>query len=242
MWLSTHLAAEVDFDNRSEAYFGLALQGPESQNLYTAFFENSCSCPARNQIAEIHWRGAPLFATRTGYTGEDGFEFFGKNAMATAFWDALLECGKSFGLEPCGLGARDTLRLEMCYPLNGADLSPTTSPLEAGLGFFVSLEKESDFMGKSALSRQKAQGLQRKLCAISMLERTPPPRAHYPVFADGEQVSELTSGCPSPSLDQGIGMAYLPINYSAPGTKVEIGFRSRRFSAIVQKKPFYKKT
>jgi aminomethyltransferase len=156
---------------------------------------------------------------------------------------ALLEKGAAFGLLPCGLGARDSLRLEVCYPLNGLDLSPERTPLEAGLGTFVDLNKER-FIGRDALLQIKAQGgPAEKLAAFRMTGKGPPPRPHYPVYgADGvNRLGETTSGGLSPTLDAGIGMAYLPAAQAQAGHPIQIDIRGRRFDAVIEKKPLYKK-
>ena len=140
---------------------------------------------------------------------------------------------------PCGLGARDSLRLEMCYPLNGADLGPERTPLEAGLAFFVDLEK--DFCGAEVMRRQEVEGVAERLAALRVTVKGPPPRPHYGLFVDGERVGELSSGGQSPSLGSGIGMGYLPAALAKPGTVVEIDVRGRRFAAEVVKKPIYRK-
>ncbi|MGB0775222.1 MAG: glycine cleavage T C-terminal barrel domain-containing protein, partial [Akkermansiaceae bacterium] len=145
------------------------------------------------------------------------------------------------GAKPCGLGARDSLRLEVCYPLNGSDLSPTRTPIEAGLGFFCALDK-GDFIGGGALRKQKEEGLKERLVAIKYTGKGAPPRAHYEVYSkDGERISELTSGVLSPSLREGIALAYLPVALAKLGTLVDIDVRGRRFETKVVKKPFYKK-
>jgi len=142
------------------------------------------------------------------------------------------------GVKPCGLGARDTLRLEMCYPLNGSDLSPDKTPLEAGLGFFVDLEK-GEFVGRSALVEQKKDGVPTRLAAILVGEKSPPIRPHYPVVSEAENITETTSGALSPSLGVGIAMAYLPFALAKVGQPLEIEVRGRRYAASVVKKPFY---
>jgi len=153
----------------------------------------------------------------------------------------LLEAGKPFGLKPAGLGARDTLRLEACLPLNGNDLSSTRTPLEAGLAFFVSLTKEAVFPGKDILAKQKQQGIDEKLVAFRLTDKGPPPRPHYRLFAGGEQVGEVTSGAPSPTLGYGVGLAYVKVGHAEPGTKLELEVRGARVPVEVVKKPFYKR-
>jgi aminomethyltransferase len=232
-WLQQHAADGVTIDNRSDTMSALAVQGPESARVFREVFQ--CEMPARNTfLAMEKCRGAVL-AAGTGYTGETGFELFFANTLAGDVWAAVLKAGA----KPCGLGARDTLRLEMCYPLNGSDLSPDRTPLEAGLGIFVALDK-AEFIGREALIAQKESGLPSKLAALRMTEKSPPPRAHYPVLVDGRAVGETTSGALSPSLGEGIAMAYLPPALAKPGQEVKIDIRGRHFAAVVEKKPFYR--
>jgi aminomethyltransferase len=153
---------------------------------------------------------------------------------------AVLERGKPLGIKPCGLGARDTLRLEMCYPLNGSDLSPERNPIEAGLGFFVDLAKP-DFVGRDALVKTKESGPREKLVPFRMKEKGPPPRPHYAVFRNGERIGEVTSGTLSPSLNWGIGMAYVSSEHAKIGTEIDIEIRAQKFPATVEKKPLYRK-
>ena len=180
----------------------------------------------------------PLYIARTGYTGEDGFEIFCPSASAVKLFNDVLTTGTAFGIQPCGLGARDTLRMEMCYPLNGNDLSPDHTPIEAGLGFFVDLNKP-DFTGRAVLAEQKSNGPARKLVAFKMVGATPPPRSHYGVWHEGAQIGETCSGGLSPTLGCGIGLAYLPASIT-PGTAIEIDIRGRRFPAVVEKKPLHR--
>ncbi len=228
-WLSSHLAAGIEFENRSDDYAALAVQGPKASEVFEKTFARALPAE-RNRV--IHWDG--LFAVTTGYTGEAGFEVLVPARQAEAVWDQLL----ASGAKPCGLGARDTLRLEMCYPLNGSDLSPDRTPLEAGLGFFVDLEK-GDFIGRDALVVQKKDGLPVRLAAILVTEKSPPIRPHYAVHADGQNLTETTSGALSPSLGSGIALAYLPFALAKVGQPLEIEVRGRRYAASVVKKPFY---
>ncbi|MFC7337119.1 glycine cleavage system aminomethyltransferase GcvT [Haloferula chungangensis] len=233
-WMHEQLDGDVELINESDRWAGMAVQGPEAAETFGKVCGDAV-LPPRNGIAKLANGGV---VCRTGYTGEDGFEFFCPAGEGEGMFEAFVAAGA----KPCGLGARDTLRLEMCYPLNGSDLSPERTPLEAGLGFFVDLEK-GDFIGREVLARQKAEGLGERLVAIEYLEKGAPPRAHYKVVAeDGEELGELGSGVLSPSLGKGIGMAYLPIGLSKPGTAVWVDVRGRRFPAQVVKKPFYKPT
>lgn len=235
-WLEEHLEKGVTLTNESAEWAGLAVQGPKSPEVYSAI-TNGRTLPTRNGIDDIQQEGHRLVICRTGYTGEDGFELFCPARDAAFWWKALL----AEGVKPCGLGARDSLRLEMCYPLNGSDLSPVRTPIEAGLGFFVSLDK-GDFTGSEVLKRQKEEGCAERLMAIKMTERAAPPRPGYPVLdLDGNALSVLTSGGLSPSLGEGIALAYLPAKKVKIGTPVWIEVRGRKISAVVVKKPFYQK-
>ena len=234
-WLNEHLAGNVVLVNQSPHWAGMAVQGPDAPALFAKIFP-SVNLPARNGILRFSWQGVELVVCRTGYTGEDGFEFFSPAADGGMWFKAFIEAGA----KPCGLGARDSLRLEMGYPLNGNDLSEERTPIEAGLGFFVDLQK-GDFIGRDALLRQKEQGLSHKLVALQATEKGAPPRVHYAVETPaGEVIGELCSGVLSPSLMLGIGMAYLPVAHAKPGTELHIDVRGRKFPITVVKKPFYK--
>jgi aminomethyltransferase len=239
-WMKGRLEAEgIEFTNRSAQYAGLALQGPKAPRLFDELF--GISRPGRNEVRQVTRDGVTFVIACTGYTGEEGYEFFFPATEAAAQWKRILERGAEAGIKPCGLGARDTLRLEMCYPLNGSDLSPSHTPLEAGLSIFVDLNKP-EFVGREALIEQREKGIPLRLAPIKMTEKGPPPRAHYPVLKDGRQVAELSSGTLSPSLGFGIGMAYLPANLAWIGEELEIEIRGRRFRATVERKPFRKST
>ena len=233
-WLAGRLDEQVTLRNASELWAGMAIQGP----LAAAIFAKVCpdeTLPPRNGIITTA-QGA--IVCRTGYTGEDGLEFFCYVGEGIAYWEKFLAAGAT----PCGLGARDTLRLEMGYPLNGNDLSPERSPIEAGLGFFCDLDK-GDFIGRATLVRHKTDGPAVKLTAIQYTAKGAPPRAHYPVTdAAGQVIGELASGALSPSLLTGIGLAYLPAEHAKPGSILHIDVRGRQFPAQVVNKPFYKKT
>jgi aminomethyltransferase len=181
---------------------------------------------------------------RTGYTGEDGFEIVAPNEQLEPIWLRLMALGQPHGLKPAGLGARDTLRTEVCYPLYGHELDENTTPIEAGLGFFVALDK-GDFSGRSVLAEQKAKGVAKKLIAFKMADKSPPPRPHYPVWssgAEGRKLGEVTSGTQSPSLGIGIGLAYVPPECGRPQTPFEIEIRARRFPAVSVAKPIYRRS
>jgi aminomethyltransferase len=234
-------AAPCQLIDRSKDFAGLAIQGPRVLELFRSFFGSERNPPERNQVADFDYKGVRLTIARTGYTGEDGFEVFFAAADAAFVWNETLSKGEPLGIKPCGLGARDTLRLEMCYPLNGSDLSPERNPIEAGLGFFVDLKKPQ-FIGREKLVRDREQGPAEKLAPFRMTGKSPPPRPHYSVFQNGQRIAEVTSGTLSPSLNYGIGMAYVPAAQAKVGTELEIEIRGQKFPAIIEKKPFYKKS
>jgi aminomethyltransferase len=249
-WLQDHLpaveaavsaASAVHLTNRSANFGGVAIQGPRIAELFHAVFGANADLPPRNSIADFPFDGTTVSVARTGYTGEDGIEVFFRSIDAAKFWDAALERGKPFGIKSCGLGARDTLRLEMCYPLNGSDLSPERNPIEAGLGFFVDLTK-SNFIGRDVLVETKENGPREKLMPFRMKEKGPPPRPHYAVFENGERIGEVTSGTLSPSLNWGVGMAYVSTARAKIGAQIDIEIRGQKFPATIEKKPLYKKS
>jgi aminomethyltransferase len=242
-WIKKNFPAPpgVSFSDKSDTTSAVALQGPKALEIARTFLGAGWPEPKRNEIASYSWNCQPILAARTGYTGEDGIELFFDNEIAESFLFALLEAGKPFGLKPCGLGARDTLRLEACLPLNGNDLSEKRTPLEAGLGFFVSLTKEAVFPGRDILQKQKSEGVKEKLAAFRVKEKGPPPRPHYRLFQGAGQVGEATSGAPSPTLGYGIGLAYVRADCAEPGTGLELEVRGARVPVEVVKKPFYKR-
>lgn len=234
-WMSKHLPAEgVTLTDRSGQFGAVAVQGPKSLSLWTELAPGLV-LPERNGIVRYESCGEMILC-RTGYTGEDGFELFASVDKISHWFDQLTASGAI----PCGLGARDTLRLEKGFPLNGSDLDEGHTPLEGGLGFFVKLDKENGFVGREALLAQRAAGLSQKLVAIRLQEKAPPLRHGYTVLAaDGTtKLGELTSGSLSPGLGLGIGMAYLPVGHVAVGTEVMISIREKLYPAQVVKKPF----
>ena len=234
-WFELHRTGDVEISNQSADYAGLAVQGPAAVELLQNFL--GADLPPRNGMIEVVAHGISFLVGRTGYTGEDGAEIFFASEEAPVVWQMLL----ALRAKPCGLGARDTLRLEVCYPLNGSDLNETRTPLEAGLGFFVDLNK-GNFIGRDALVKQKESGVPSKWVSFTMIGKTPPPRSHYPVLVNGKVVGEACSGGLSPSLGIGIGTAYLPAESSETGMEIEIDIRGRRFPAVIAKKPLYKKS
>lgn len=252
-WLRSRLAgsgcAEVRFEDASDATGAIAIQGPRVVEFIAQVFPGASSGGTtvgsvlelkKNQIGRWAFGGVPAWVARTGYTGEDGFEVVVPAGVVEALWNRVLEAGRGCGLKPAGLGARDTLRTEMCYPLYGHELSEELTPIEAGLGFFVSLDK-GNFVGRDVLARQKAEGVTRRSVAFRMTDKSAPPRPGYPVWWNGAAAGTVVSGTQSPSLNCGIGIAYVPPGAAEPGTRLEIEIRGRRFAAEVVKKPIYRK-
>jgi aminomethyltransferase len=227
-------AVAVDASSR---YALIAVQGPRALEVVQPLTGVDLSGLkyywfAHGEIASV--RGT---ISRTGYTGEDGFEIFVPPQSADRVWLALLEAGQPFDVVPCGLGARDTLRLEAAMRLHGNDIDQTTTPLEAGLGWMVGWDK-GDFLGADVLRRQKAEGVTRRLVGFEMVDRGI-ARHGYDVYIDGRQVGRVTSGTQTPTLQKAIGMAYLPVAYTAVGTEFEVDIRGRRTRARVVPLPFY---
>src|SRR5213082_339053 len=234
-------AAVCEITNRSANFGGVAIQGPRIAELFHALFGAGINLPPRNSITDFRFDGTTVSVARTGYTGEDGIEVFFRAPDAGKFWDPAPEKGRPFGIKPSRLGARDTLRLEMCYPLNGSDLSPKRNPIEAGLGFFVDLTKLK-FVGRDVLLKTKESGPTEKLVPFKLQDKGPPPRPHYSVFENGKRIGEVTSGTQSPSLNWGVGMAYIKAPHAKIGNKIDIEIRGQKFPATIEKKPLYKKS
>jgi aminomethyltransferase len=239
-WMQSHLIDGVELKNWSDDFAGLAVQGPKAAQLFQLFFEGKETPPGRNEIKRIENGAIRYYIANTGYTGEEGFEFFFPATHAVAVWNNILSKGAELGIKPCGLGARDTLRLEMCYPLNGSDLAPDRTPIEAGLAFFIDLQKPG-FIGREALLKQKEAGIQQRLVPFRMKDKSPPPRPHYAIYKGENKIGEICSGSLSPSLNTGIGMAYLPVELAQAGAEIEIDIRGRRFTAVIGKKPLLRK-
>ena len=227
----------VELEDRSDDVALLALQGPKAQEILARLTAASLDAIRYYRFAEGEVDGVPATISRTGYTGEDGFELYLPAERAVGVWRRLLETGREDGLLPAGLGCRDSLRLEMGYALYGSDLDEQTSPLEAGLGWVVKLDK-GEFAGREALVREKEAGVARKLVGFRLRERGF-PRHGYPVLADGATVGSVTSGVLSPTLGEGIGMAYVPVALAKPGTEIGIGIRGASVPAEVVRPPFH---
>lgn len=224
--------------DRSDETALLALQGPAAEEILRGLTGVDLGAIKYFHFAEGELDGRPAVISRTGYTGEDGFELYIAADDAPHLWRRILDAGAPHGITPVGLGARDSLRLEIGYILYGNDLDEKHTPLEAGIGWAVKLDKD-DFLGRNALARQKQEGLRERLVGFVTAERAFPRHA-YEVRFNGEPAGEVTSGMLSPSLDQGIGLAYLPVEAASPGTAIEVVIRNRPVAAQVVRLPFYR--
>lgn len=241
-WLEEHVFGDVKLENISDSIAQLAIQGPKAGEVLQKLAANK-------ELSEIKFfkfssnvdlTVASALVSRTGYTGEDGFEIYCKKEDAVSLWNAILEAGKEDGVLPCGLGSRDTLRFEATLPLYGQELSADISPLEAGIGFAVKVGKEANFIGKNALASQKEHGLKRKLVGIEMIDRGI-PRHGYKVFENDVEIGEVTSGTQSPTFKTNIGLALVNIENSEIGQEVNVEIRGKLLKAKVVPTPFYKR-
>jgi len=240
-WIQEHTARAAVRDRSAELGL-LALQGPRAQAILGRLTRAGLSgLPYFHIAGGVEVAGVRgCLVSRTGYTGEDGFEIAAPWDAAPRVWDALLEAGRGDGLVPAGLGARDTLRLEAGYMLYGNDIDETTTPLEAPLGWTVKLDK-GEFIGRDALARQKQEGVRRRLVGFEMLERAIPRRG-YPLLAGGERVGQVTSGTFGPWVNRSIGMGYVAVAQARPGTELAVEIRGRPARAAVVKLPFYRRS
>ena len=226
---------DVVVENQSEKYGEVAVQGPKTEEIVERVLGIHCSDLTFYTCKEIEYNGETVIVSRTGYTGEDGFEIYGSHAFTNEVWDKLLASGE---VKPCGLGCRDTLRFEVGLPLYGDELADDITPIEAGLGMFVKLEK--DFIGKEALVKQKAEGLKRKIVGIELKDKAI-PRHGYDVEVDGKVIGVVTTGYNSISTGKSVCMAMLDIDYTKMDTEVAVRIRKKVFPGVVTKKRFYDK-
>ena len=239
-WVTRHGASyDVDISDDSDDIALIALQGPASQAILTPLTAADLGAIGYYRFAEGSVAGADAVISRTGYTGEDGFELYLPAPAAPAVWNALTEAGARHGLIPAGLGARDSLRLEMGYALYGNDLGEDHTALESGLAWIVKLDA-GDFIGRAALAAEKERGVTRRLTGIRLTRRGF-PRPGYPLVHNGEDVGTVTSGVASPSLGGGIAMGHLPVAAARPGTEVGVRIRGRVIAGVTQRPPFYTK-
>ena len=238
-WIRFHNAVGAEIEDASERTALLATQGPRSADTLQPLTDLDLSAMRYYGHSKGTVAGVGGILSRTGYTGEDGFEFYCDRNHSESVWEAILESGAAHGIVPVGLGARNTLRLEARMLLYGHDMDETTTLLEAGMGWIAKLDK-GPFVGREALAKQKEAGLQRKLVGFEMVGPDI-ARDHYPTLVGGEEVGHVTSGSPSITLKKNIGLAYLPIEHTRPGTRFEVRVRKRVCDATVVKTPFYKR-
>ncbi|MGX9134349.1 glycine cleavage system aminomethyltransferase GcvT [Rummeliibacillus sp. JY-2-4R] len=242
-WMKQNVKGEVTLQNISNDVAQLAIQGPKAEAILQKLTDTDLSQIGSFQFAQ-HVKIEEItdvLVSRTGYTGEDGFELYLAAQQAEALWEKLLENGSADGLKPCGLGARDTLRLEARLALYGQELSNEISPLEAGIGFAVKTAKECDFIGKESLLKQKEEGLKRKIVGIEVTGRGI-PRHGYKVFSESEEeIGFITSGTKSPTLNKSLGLALISTEQAKEGTQLKVEVRNKLIDAVVVKTPFYKK-
>lgn len=240
-WMNSHATADVVIEDKSADYGLLALQGPVAQEVLQKLTDEPLADIKFFRFKEnVNVAGHSVLVSRTGYTGENGFEIYGSLEAIVALWPAILTAGEAEGVIPAGLGARDTLRFEAGLPLYGQELSKDISPLETGLGFVVKLNKEEDFLGKAVLAAQKENGVPRKLIGLEMIDKGI-PRTGYKVFLDNVEIGEVTTGTQSPTLKKNIGFALLNSEHTAEGTEVEVEIRNKRLKAVIIATPFYKR-
>jgi len=239
-WVKEHLDGEVELTDRSMDYALLALQGPRALEILQSLTETDLSTIRYYRFADGVVAGCPSLISRTGYTGEDGFELYLPPAEAPTVWDRLLEAGTPAGLVPAGLGARDTLRLEAGMALYGHEIDDTTTPWDAGLDWVVKLDK-GDFVGRQALVAQQDRGTERRLVGFEVEGRGIARQGH-PVMADGKKVGDVTSGTWSPTFEKALGMAYVPHRLAEPETELALEVRGKPLTARVVRLPFYKRS
>nr|WP_293834742.1 glycine cleavage system aminomethyltransferase GcvT [uncultured Arsenicibacter sp.] len=240
-WINQYTdGLDVQLTNISDGTCLFAVQGPLAAQALQPLTNAQLDAMSYYTFEKTDFAGfANVIVSATGYTGAGGFEIYVANEQAEAVWQAIMQAGEPFGIKPIGLGARDTLRLEMGYCLYGNDITDTTSPIEAGLGWVTKFTH--DFVNADALKAQKDAGVTRKLVGFELIDRGI-PRGHYALCdADGQVIGEVTSGTQSPTLGKGIGMGYVPAAFSKPGTEIFVKVRDRLLKAQVAKLPFVKK-
>ena len=240
-WIKQHNTEGVEMEDISDRTSLFAVQGPKATAALQSLTDVELRSIPYYSFVQGTFAGAPdVVISATGYTGAGGFELYIPNESAAAVWEAIMKAGQPYGIKPIGLGARDTLRLEMGYCLYGNDIDDTTSPLEAGLGWITKFTKE--FTNSESLKKQKEAGVSKKLVAFVM-DGTGIPRGHYElVDADGQKIGDVTSGTQSPSLSKGIGMGYVKTEFAAPGTQIFVQIRGKSLPATVSKLPLTKGT
>ncbi|WP_124727162.1 glycine cleavage system aminomethyltransferase GcvT [Staphylospora marina] len=239
-WIQKHADGNVTVRNVSAEIGQLAIQGPLAEKVLQKLTDTDLSEIRFFKFKQdVDMAGVKALVSRSGYTGEDGFELYVKAEDTPKLWHAILEAGKEEGVLPCGLGARDTLRFEARLPLYGQELSETITPIEAGLGFAVKPEK-GEFIGREVLARQKSEGAPRKLVGLEMIDRGI-PRHGYTVYKNGEKIGEVTTGTQSPTLKKNVGLALISAEHAHLDEVVEVEIRGKKLKAKIVKTPFYKR-
>jgi aminomethyltransferase len=238
-WIKKHNDIGAEMVNASDEWSLLAIQGPRAAKAMQSLTKTDLENIKFYTFEVGDFAGcSDIIISATGYTGSGGFEIYVPNESAERVWHAVLEAGRDYGIEPIGLAARDTLRLEMGYCLYGNDIDDTTSPLEAGLGWITKFTK--DFVNSDKLAKQKEEGIKKKLVPFELIDKGI-PRKDYPIFdANNNEIGRVTSGTMSPSLDIAIGLGYVPVEFKEEGTEIFIGVRNKMLKAKVSKLPFYK--
>jgi len=235
-WILSQQIKDCQIKDMSDEISQLAVQGKNAEQTLQKLTKLNLAAIKYYWFTEDVLAGVPMIISRTGYTGEPGFELYFENKYANQVWEKVFAAGEEFKIEPIGLGARDSLRLEKKMCLYGNDIDQTTNPLEAGLGWITKLEKEN-FIGKDALLKIKEAGVQRKLICF-VLNENGFPRHGYEIYKNGQKIGQVTSGTVSPLLEKGIGLGYVPVNYSQIGTEIEIKIRDNFLPAQIVKPPF----
>lgn len=240
-WISSKRGNfNVDLRHASVDYCQIAIQGPKATGILQRLTKTDLSAIKYYHFTTGEVDGVSSIISRTGYTGEDGFEIYADASKAVQLWNKMLETGNGEGILPCGLAARNTLRLESAMSLYGHELSEDISPLEANLGWICKLGKADDFIGKSALIKLKDEGLERKLIGFEMTEPGI-ARDGFPIFIEGEKLGFVSSGSPAPYLKKNIGLGFVPIEFANIGQEIKIEVRGKLLSAVVVPTPFYKR-
>lgn len=235
--LSKYVPDSVVLKNKSDESSCIAIQGPKAETILEKLFGFKLRDLAYYHFIEASWKGFPVWISRSGYTGEDGFEIFSGNEHAVAIWDRLITDGKSEGVLPAGLGARNTLRLEAGNALYGHEINETTTPFDAGLGWAVAMGKPGGFIGRDMLIKQREEGPNRRLVGFKMLDK-PIARDNYSIFKNEKKIGTVTSGSFGPSAGANIGLGYVTRGFQAPGTLIEIEIHGRKVPAEIVKTPF----
>ncbi len=243
-WISSHMTDEnITLVNASKDYCQIAIQGPNALEIVQKLTEENLSEIKYYHFTVGKFDGVDAIISRTGYTGEDGFEIYADSEKAAELWNKILETGNygaDGGILPCGLAARNTLRLESAMSLYGHELGDDISPLEAGLGWICKLKKDSDFIGRDILVKQKAEGLERKLVGFEMKDKGI-ARDEFPVIINDEKLGVVTSGSPAPFLKKNIGLAFVPTEFANVGQEIKIDVRGKLLAAEIVPTPFYKR-